>query len=191
MWTLIWFPDCTRVLWVWWLLLTCAFSALHSMDVIFLLLCDQIRLQWAILIHCIPFYFPSVLPCPAVPRCVLSTFSSLFLQLLWVLITFTISHLSSLIVLHIPQISPLVFPSPPLFSVSVEPLWLHRYSDCRLCRGGGMLFRHSVRRYCTTCTLTHMIKSPAACSKTFINITSAYKHDLWPGWLTLIILLLK
>lgn len=43
----------------------------------------------------------------------------------------------------------------PLFSVSVEPLWVHRHTDCRLCRGGGMLFRHSTRRYCTTFTLPH------------------------------------
>lgn len=44
---------------------------------------------------------------------------------------------------------PPVFSSSSLFSVSVEPLWLHRYSDCWLCRGGGMLLRHSIRRYCT------------------------------------------
>lgn len=46
--------------------------------------------------------------------------------------------------------SPPVFSSPSLFSVSVEPLWLHRYTDCWLCRWGGMLFRHSTRRYCTS-----------------------------------------
>lgn len=49
---------------------------------------------------------------------------------------------------------PSTFPPPPsLFSVSVEPLWLHRYTDCWLCRGGGMLFWHSTRRYCTSSTL--------------------------------------
>lgn len=49
-----------------------------------------------------------------------------------------------------PSTSP---PPPSLFSVSVEPLWLHRYTDCWLCRGGGMLFWHSTRRYCTSSTL--------------------------------------
>lgn len=47
-----------------------------------------------------------------------------------------------------PVTSSLFF-SPTLFSVSVEPLRLHRYTDCRLCRGGGMLLRHSSWRYCT------------------------------------------
>lgn len=60
-----------------------------------------------------------------------------------------------------PLYVPLVFSSPSLFPVSVEPLWLHRYSDCWLCRGGGMLFRHSTRRYCTTCTLPHTTKTTA------------------------------
>lgn len=49
-----------------------------------------------------------------------------------------------------PSLPPPCFSSPSLFSVSVEPLWLHRHTDCWLCRGGGMLFRHSTRRYCTS-----------------------------------------
>lgn len=73
---------------------------------------------------------------------------------------FIISRLSSLIVSLIPLFPPCSSPL-PLFSVSVEPLWLHRYSDCWLCRGGGMLFRHSTWRYCTTCTLNHSIKTAA------------------------------
>lgn len=40
----------------------------------------------------------------------------------------------------------------PLFSASVESLRLHGYSDRGLCRGGGLLFWHAARRYCTTCT---------------------------------------
>lgn len=65
-------------------------------------------------------------------------------------------HPSSSLAFH-PSLcdSPLHLPAPPpsLFSVSVEPLWLHRYTDCWLCRGGGMLFWHSTRRYCTSSTL--------------------------------------
>lgn len=71
-----------------------------------------------------------------------------------------ISHLSSLILSH-PFLPPSVCSSPWLFSVSVEPLWLHRYSDCWLCRWGGMLFRHSTRRYCTSCTQPLTTKASA------------------------------
>lgn len=64
-----------------------------------------------------------------------------------------ISCLSSLTLWLTPPPSRPVSPPPSLFSVSVEPLWLHRYTDCWLCRGSGMLFWHSTRRYCTSSTL--------------------------------------
>lgn len=121
-----------------------------------------ITLQWALFIHFIPFCFPSVNSPPVISHPALSAliFYSLFLQL--PLLSFCLhssspsfspssSHafhpfiLSPTPSLHFP-----VFSSPSLFSVSVEPLWLHRYTDCWLCRGGGMLFRHSTRRYCTS-----------------------------------------
>lgn len=93
------------------------------------------------------------------------THSPVFLSTLLFLVTFIfpLNHLPPFIPhrLSHPVISLLFFSSPPLFSVSVEPLWLHRYSDCWLCGGGGMLFRHSIRRYCTTCTLPHTIKTTA------------------------------
>lgn len=102
MWTLVsWLHT-----WVWWLWLICAFSALYNMDVIFLLLCDQIKLQWAILIHCIPFYFLSVHPRPAAPRCVLATFSCLFLQLIPV---------STLGPHHLHHLTPFIPHCPPHF----------------------------------------------------------------------------
>lgn len=88
---------------------------------------------------------------------------SLSTPLFLVTFVFPLHHLLPFIPrwLSHPFISLLVFSSPSLFSVSVEPLWLHRYSDCWLCCGGGMLFRHSIRRYCTTCTLPLTIKTTA------------------------------
>lgn len=74
--------------------------------------------------------------------------STLFITFIFPIIISCLSSFHSLSPtpsLHFP-----VFSSPSLFSVSVEPLWLHRYTDCWLCRGGGMLFRHSTRRYCTS-----------------------------------------
>lgn len=128
-------------------------------------------LQWALFIHFIPFCFPSVNSPPVVPHSVLSTLISysLFLQLTQ--LSFCLRSCSSspsfspfiILTSFIPNclshpfISLLFFPL-PMFSVSVEPLWLHRYSDCWLCRRGGMLFRHSTRRYCTPCTLTQTTK---------------------------------
>lgn len=82
-------------------------------------------------------------------------------------------------------------PPPSLFSVSVEPLWLHRYTDCWLCRGGGMLFWHSTRRYCTSSTLPlshnlctirppvldQILKGDTLCLSLFLYIYNM--SDLW------------
>lgn len=88
---------------------------------------------------------------------------SLSMPLFLVTFVFPLHHLTPFIprCLSHPFISLLFFSSPSLFPVSVEPLWLHRYSDCWLCCRGGMLFRHSIRRYCTTCTLPLTIKTTA------------------------------
>lgn len=183
MWTLIWFPDCTQ-------------ASSESDDS-----------YWHVLsLLCIPwmwFSFFFVTRSNSSEQYLFTVFHSTSCLSILVLPfpvvsspPFPLSFVYTLGPHHLPHLTPFIphcpsrpphfpscfsLPSPPLFPVSVEPLRLHRYSDCRLCRGGGMLFRHSIRRYCTTCTLPHTIKSPAACSKTFINITLAYKHDLWPG----------
>lgn len=122
----------------------------------FPLLCNQILLQSIKLIHFIPFCSSvqisllwSPLP-PNHPFCIwshLPQFSFLCLKLLSI---FSLTHLSPP---HCPsrlsQRCPLVFPWPYLFPASVEPLRLHRYSDGGLCRGCGLLLRHSAWRYGT------------------------------------------
>lgn len=85
--------------------------------------------------------------------------------------------------------------TPLLLSASVEPLRLHRYSDCWLRRWSGMLFRHATRRYCTTlhpslCPPQHGFQSSFWCSSffsflfynlykfgRFIQWSNAYFHD--------------
>lgn len=59
---------------------------------------------------------------------------------------------------HIPLNAALLCfpPCPSLFSASVEPLRLHRYSDGGLCRGCGLLLRHSARRYSNN-RCTHLL----------------------------------
>lgn len=139
-------------------------------------------LHFASPLSILPLWFPTMSSPPL--SFILSFLNSIsYLSTLSVFITFNVllHHLTPFIphCLSHSLISLLFFPSPSLFSVSVEPLWLHRYSDCWLCCWGGMLFRHSTRRYCITCTLPHTIKTTAACSKTFNHNISAYNKDLF------------
>lgn len=169
------------------LLLACAFSALCATDVVFCHLCVLFFLQS--IFQFIHFNPPSPTSPPVAPHYVLSAliFRSLFLKLIPVPVCTLSGLIPSFLIPSSPHIfrpssslTPFIFPLvisfPLLFSVSVEPLRLHRYSDCWLCRGGGMLFRHSTWRYCMTCTSLHSIK------------TTTINHSL--EWITLTFIVL-
>lgn len=126
------------------------------------------------------FFFASPPKCPYCDYSTPHPHFSLFLALMHFVSSFIMFFLSSTLLLrrlhslthfspphypsHPSQWCPLVFPCPFLFPASVEPLRLHRYSDGGLCRGCGLLLRHSAWRYSNNrCThLLHLLHTTTA-----------------------------